>query len=117
MYLDNKDFQTVWQLAHNWVNADTEKSDCNTLSAELKEVIHRIMSAALHRGISIRTRRLAFFTDDDFLSLILEFHHFRRFWKCLRGDVFNKAYLDTIYLKRGDVLRWCQSEFLLPPSF
>lgn len=115
MYLDNKDYQTVWQLAHNWVNADPDKSDCTALSAELKEVIHRLMSAALHRGISIRTRRMAFFTDEDFLSLIIEFHHFRKFWKCLRGDIFNKAYLDAIYLKRGDVLRWCHNEFLPAP--
>lgn len=115
MYLDNKDFQTVWQLAHNWVNADPEKSDCNALSAELKEVIHRLMSAAFNRTISVRTRRMAFFNDDTFLSIIFDSHHFTKFWKCLRSDVFNKAYLDTIYLKRGDVLRWCQNEFLLPP--
>lgn len=115
MYLDSKDFQTVWQLAHNWVGVSPDKSDPNALSAELKEAIHRLMSAAMNRAISVRTRKFGFFTDESFFSFIFEFHHFRRFWKCLRGDVFDKTYLDSIYLKRGDVLRWCQNEFLPPP--
>jgi hypothetical protein len=102
-------------LAHNWAKTDPEKSDCNALSAELKAIIHRLMSAALNRNISIRTRRMTFFIDDSFLSIVFDLHHFKRFLKCLRKDEFNKAYLDTIYLKRGDVLRWCQNEFLLPP--
>lgn len=35
MYLDNsEEFQTVWQLAHNWVNADPDTSDVNSLSPE-----------------------------------------------------------------------------------
>lgn len=115
MYLDSKDYQTVWQLAHNWVGASSDTSDANALSDELKEAIHRLMSAAINRAISIRTKRMAFFTDESFASLILEFQHFRKFMKCLRGDAFNKEYLDSIYLKRGDVLRWCQNEFLTPP--
>lgn len=117
MYLDSKDYQTVWRLAHNWVGADPDKSDPNALSIELKETIHRFMSAAINHAISIRTRRMGFFTDDSFSSYIIEFHHFRKFSKCLRGNEFNKAYLDAIYLKRGDVLRWCQNEFLAPPPF
>ncbi len=115
MYLDTKDFQTVWQLAHNWVGVDSTKSDQSELSTDLKETIHRLMAAALNRTISIRTRRMAFFIDDSFWSTILELHHFRRFMKCLRGDVFDKAYLNSIYVKRSDVLRWCQNEFLAPP--
>ena len=115
MYLDSKDFQTVWRLAHNWVGADPDKSDPNALSTELKEAIHRLMSAAISRAITIRTRRMKFFMDETFLSIIFEFHHYKKFWKCLNGDEFNKAYLDSIYVKRGDVLRWCQNEFHEPP--
>lgn len=116
MYLDSKeDYQTVWQLAHNWVDADCEKSDSSALSKDLKEAIHRLMSASINRNISVRTRRMIFFTDDSFLSCVLDIRHLRRFWKCLRNNEFDKTYLDSLYLKRGDVLRWCQNEFLSPP--
>lgn len=115
MYLDSKDFQTVWRLAHNWVGADADSSDPVSLSPELKDAIHRLMSAAINRAIPIRTRRFIIFMDDSAISLMLDFLHLRRFWKCLRKDVFDKAYLDSIYMKRSDVLRWCQNEFLPPP--
>lgn len=53
--------------------------------------------------------------DDSFFTFVLDFQHFRKFRQCLRNDEFDKSYLNSIYLKRGDVLRWCQSEFLIPP--
>ncbi len=44
MYLDNsKEYQTVWQLAHDWTGIDQTKSDPNVLSVELKNTIHQIM--------------------------------------------------------------------------
>jgi hypothetical protein len=115
MYLDSEDFQTIWQLAHNWVGTDPDQTDPNAPLPELKDAIHRLMSAAYSRTISIRTRRFAVFMDESFFTLITDFPHYRKFWKCLRHDEFNKAYLDSIYVKRGDVLRWCQNEFLSPP--
>lgn len=116
MYLDSKeDYQTVWQLAHNWVDADSGRSDPTALSNDLKEAIHRLMSASINKNISVRTRRIKIFTDESFLSVVFDIPHLRRFWKCLRNNEFDKAYLDSLYLKRGDVLRWCQNEFLSPP--
>lgn len=115
MFLDSKDFQTVWQLAHNWVNADPDASDPNALSVELKEAIHRLMAAAINRTLPIRTRRFKIFMDDSAFTVISDFHHFRKFLKCLRQDLFDKTYLNSLYLNRSDVLRWCQSEFLTPP--
>lgn len=115
MYLDSKDYQTVWQLAHNWVGVDPEKSDPHLLSDELKHSIHRLMSAAINQIIPSRTRRIKLFMDDSFFTLLVDFRHFRKFGKCLRNDEFDKAYLSSIYLNRGDILRWCQSEFFSPP--
>ena len=64
MYLDTKDFQTIWRLAHNWVGADPETSDPARLSIELKEVILRLMHASLNQVISVRTRNRAFFFEE-----------------------------------------------------
>ncbi len=115
MYLDSNDYQTVWRLAHNWVDADPDQSNPDALSDELKNSIHRLIHAAMNRALPSRTKRFVLLMDDSFLSLVFDFHHFRKFRRCLRADEFDKAYLESIYLKRGDVLRWCQSEFLAPP--
>ncbi|BBJ24598.1 hypothetical protein W01_25250 [Candidatus Nitrotoga sp. AM1P] len=50
MYLDSEDYQTVWQLAHNWVGANPEISDPDLFSDELKHSIHRLMSAAINQA-------------------------------------------------------------------
>lgn len=115
MYLDSKDFQTVWQLAHNWVDANPGETDTSALPAELKESIHRLMHAGLNQAISLRTRKRGFFFEESLLASIVDFGHFRKFIKCIRQDEFDKAYLDSIYVKRSDILRWCQNEFLSPP--
>jgi hypothetical protein len=73
------------------------------------------MHAAMNQTISVRTRNRGFFFEDSFLASIVDHGHFNKFLKCLRKDVFDKAYLDTIYVRRSDVLRWCQNEFLTPP--
>lgn len=115
MYLDNNDYQTVWRLAHNWAGGDPDTNYADKLPTELTEAIHRLMHAAYNRAILIRNRKRAFFLDESFLSSVFDFNHTNRFLKCLRKDVFDKAYLDAIYVKRGDVLRWCQKEFYEPP--
>ncbi|PTQ85112.1 hypothetical protein C8R28_101566 [Nitrosomonas ureae] len=46
MHVENSlDFKTVWQLAHNWIGADLDKTNSNTISPELKTAIHRLMQA------------------------------------------------------------------------
>lgn len=39
MFLDNEDFKSVWQLAHNWVGEDSNKTNVNAISPELKTAI------------------------------------------------------------------------------
>ena len=51
---DNPDYETIWKLAHNWVNADPNESDENALSPELKKYIHRLLEAVDQRHISVR---------------------------------------------------------------
>lgn len=115
MYLDSQDFQTVWYLAHNWCDADPEITDENNLPGNLKITIQRIMNAIMWNHLRVRTRRWRIFTDESILTFILNFSHYRKFNQCLRGNVFNKAYLNSLYVKRPEVLAWCQKDFLAAP--
>ena len=51
MLVENSpDFKTVWQLAHNWIAADPDKTDPNAISPELRTAIHRLMHANVNYG-------------------------------------------------------------------
>ena len=72
---DNPDYQTIWQLAHNWAKADPNESDENALSPELKKHIHRLLEASDKQEISVQTRQRKILIDDSFFALIADFAH------------------------------------------
>ncbi len=115
MFLDSEDYQTIWQLGHNWANADPNETDVNALSPELRTAFYRLMQSAFHEEISIRTRNWDIFDNGYYLNTIIDFFHFRKFKKCLREDKFDKSYLDSLYLKRNEVLSWSDNIILLDP--
>jgi len=53
MYLDSKDFQTIWKLAHNWTGYDPDVTDPQALPQEVQEVIHRMMASIVNNDLLI----------------------------------------------------------------
>lgn len=115
MFLDSKDFQTVWQLAHHWVNADPNETDCDELPPELKDAIHRLMFAISNKDITARTKRWIILLDDSIFMIALDSFHRVKFYHCLKRNIFNKPYLDSLYVKRDEVIDWCMKAYLVPP--
>lgn len=116
MYIkNNPDFKTVWQLAHDWVGADLDKTDTRAIEPELRIAIHRLMLAMIGREISARWKGLRIFRDDSFLSMIFDIFHDIKFLNCLGKNKFEKNYLDNLYVKRNEVINWCLDSLLDPP--
>jgi hypothetical protein len=117
MFLDdNPDYQTVWQLAHNWADADPDKTDTNAISPKLRENIIRLMLAIRNKKISARTRKRSIFIDDSVISLIVDTPHYLKTLSCLLKDAINKSYLDSLYIKREEVIDLCIRSHYDPPS-
>lgn len=126
MYLEGEDFQTVWQLAHNWTNADPDTSDPSALPPELMQAIHRLLSAIMIRGIVACTKkisvldndsiRIAILDDESIGTVIFDSIHCVKINRCLRKNRFDKGYLNSIYVKRSEVLDWCDKERIAPPA-
>ncbi len=117
MFLDdNPDYQTVWQLAHNWADANPDETDTNAISPKLREHIIRLMLAIRNRKISARTRKRSIFIDDSVISLIADIPHYLKTLNCLLKDAINKAYLDSLYVKREEVIDLCLKSHYVPPS-
>jgi hypothetical protein len=117
MFLDeNNDYLTVWKLAHNWANVSPDNSDPSALPNEVKQGIHRTLSAIANRAITARNRKKVIFADEDtFEFLFFEIFNYLKLLKVQRKSVYDKSFLDSVYVKRAEVLRWCQNDFLDPP--
>lgn len=112
---NNPDFKTVWQLAHDWAGEKSDQTDPNAISPELRIAIDRLIRAMGSREISARWKGNKIFMDDSFFTFIFDFRHFIKFYRWLMHNKFSKDYLDNLYVKRNEVITWCDKVALLDP--
>jgi len=117
MYLDNpREYLTVWKLGHTWVGHDDSTSAPNNLAPEVIDSIHRIMIAIKNRLITVRTPSHVILDDDSFFGITFDLLHYLKFDACLKKNRFDQTYLDSLYVWRPEVLRWCQNDQLPIPT-
>lgn len=117
-YLQTDDYRSVWCLAHDLVGLDPVSSNSDELSQEARQSIYRILVAIRNKLISVRTSTgFAIFGGEDFLDMVIEFPHFLKIYSCVKKGKINKQYLDSLYVWRPEVIRWCSSDFLPVPSY
>lgn len=116
MYIETEDYQTIWNLSHNWVGQNPELTDPNNLSKDLQFVIQRLLAAIMRNNLPAKGKKLAIFSDDSIFTIVFDARHFYRIYKCIHNDIFNKSYLNSIYVRRANVIDWCKKEYIdLPP--
>ncbi|MES1981811.1 MAG: hypothetical protein V4443_04970 [Pseudomonadota bacterium] len=113
--MNDDDYQTIWQLAHGWAGEDRYTSDSNNLSPEVKKWIYRVIVAIRNKILSVRTSNQVILDDDSVLGIISNFSHLRKFTACVTKNRFDKDYLDSLYVWRPEVLRWCFNDRLPIP--
>lgn len=105
MYLDdNPDYKTVWQLAHNWAGLDPEKTDAKVIPPVLREYIIRLVLAIRNRVVTARTRDGVIFENNSFIFFFVDMYHYFKTMACLAWDNFDKPYLNSVYVKREEVI-------------
>lgn len=119
MYLDdNPDYKTVWQLAHHWADLDPEKTDTSEIPPTLREHIIRLVMAIRNRVITVRTRNGVVFEDNSIIAFFEDIPHYLKTRICLSWGVFNKSYLDSLYVKREEVIDLCINSYCdFPPCW
>lgn len=116
MYLDTSDFSTVWKLAHNWAGLDESETDEKNPPRDLREPIYRILNAINWKKLTVRTRTRLVMNDDSFLGFLVDAKYFLKVKRCLTRGVICKAHLDELYIKRPEVIAWCEGDYLpIPP--
>lgn len=116
MYLLTDDFMTVWKLAHHWAGYDEPNFTSANLPDDLKKVIYRIMHAIVLEELPVRTKSGLMFYDKSFIGQLFEFKNYLKIGLCLRKGIFDVKYLHSLYLKRSDILKWSEANYLSPPK-
>lgn len=112
---NNPDFKSIWQLAHDWAGEESDKTDPNAISSELRISIDRLLRAIGSKEISGRWKGYRIFLDDSILSSIFDIRHILRFYWWIMFNKSSKYYLDNLYVKRNEVIIWCDKIALLDP--
>lgn len=112
---NNPDFKSIWQLAHDWAGEESNQTDPAAISSELRLAIDRLIRAIGSKEISARWKGRRIFIDDSFLSFIFDSWHAIKFYRWLIHNKFSKDYLNNLYVKRNEVIIWCDKILLLNP--
>lgn len=117
--LKGREFETIWNVAHKWGNLDPTTSKVESLDDEAKIRIQRIARAIMFRQLSLRRADNLPVMDSPYL-LVNFFVDPVTFWKVRNTyftDEFDHAFLNTHYISRSELLRWCETQYLTYPEF
>ncbi|SFF15026.1 hypothetical protein [Nitrosomonas sp. Nm166] len=112
---NNPDFKTIWQLAHDWAGEKPDQTDPNAISPKLRLYIDRLIRGIGSKEISARWKGHRIFIDESFLTFVFDLRHFIKFYIWVMFNKFSKDYLDNLYVKRNEVIIWCDRVALLEP--
>ena len=112
---NNPDFKSVWQLAHIWIGEEPPQAISSTLSPQLRLAIDRLMRAISSGEISARYKNYRIFDSDSFWSIIFDSRHIVKFYIWFVHNKHSKNYLDNLYVKRNEVISWCEKIALITP--
>lgn len=117
MFLEGKDYLSIWKTANLWAEYDPDSTNFADLPEEVQDNIFRIIQGVLRDDLTLRKKSGTRLAEDNPFAFFSLFFALLKLRKCLTKHTFDKEYLDSVLLGRGEVLRWCQKEFLTPPSF
>lgn len=117
-YLQTNEFETVWKLALNMAGVDDEAIDQDHLPETVRDSLFAIISAITWHKISVRTCSRLILEDDSITSFFTDICHHLRIGRTLRQAVIDKNYYDSLYVKRPEVIAWCEKDYLpIPPKW
>ena len=118
MFLKGIEFDTIWRVAHKWVDQDPNTNNIESLQDLVKIRIQRLARAVIKGKLSLRKSNGVPALDSGFIfSITLEREIFWPLRNCYVKEKFDQSLLDSVYVSRAEILRWCEAEYLSPPHF
>ena len=118
MFLEGVEYETIWRVAHKWADIDPDKSNPEALDEFVKARIQLIARAVLKGDLSLRNYNNVPMQDSYWMiNMIVEYWVFWPLRACYFHNKFNKKILDTNYISRSELFRWCEANYLSFPPF
>lgn len=118
MYLEGKEFKSIWNAAHLWAGYDPELTDPNALPDEVRDHIHWFIVGHFRGELPLRRKWLYIdCRDESFFNSLLSITTWLKLRRGLSKNTFDKTFLDSLRIARGELIRWCHKEFRAPPPF
>jgi hypothetical protein len=118
VFLEGIEYETIWRVVHNWAKIDPDKSDPEALNEFVKARIQLIARAVVKGDLSLRNYNNVPMQDSHWMiNMILEYWVFWPLRACYFHNKFNKKILDSHYISRSELFRWCEANYLSFPPF
>lgn len=118
MILEGIEFDTIWRVAHKWANQDPNTNNTESLHPLVSDRLQRMARAAIFRKLSLRDTTNTPVLDSWLLiNMIFERKIFWGLRACYFHHKFDQALLDSVYVSRAELLKWCEVGYLSPPQF
>lgn len=118
MFLKGIEFDTIWRVAHKWVDQDPNTNNIESLQDLVKIRIQRLARAVIKGKLSLRkSNGVPALDSGSIFSITLEREIFWPLRNCYVKEKFDQSLLDSVYVSRAEVLKWCEVEYLSPPQF
>lgn len=118
MFLEGKDYLSVWEIAHRWAQFDPDATNHEELPEQVRYFTQKIAEGYFGGDLKLR-RKNGYFAPREPMYLLLfnvNVWH-KQLWRCLTKDEFNKKNLTALFVRRTELLKFCTKEELEQPSF
>lgn len=116
--LEGIEFESIWKVAHKWANKDFNHSDIANLDPFVKVRMQKMARAVMLKKLGLRNANNIIEMDSWMLiNMLVDRKVFWNLRNCYFKNIINKDFLDSRYVSRSEVLRWCEAEYLSFPDF
>lgn len=118
MFLEGKDYLSIWEVAHRWAQFDPDATSPEELPEQVRYFIQKIVEGYFAGDLKLRRKNGYAVPREPMYLFFFNFNVWlRQLWRCLTKDEFNKNNLSSIFVRRSELLKLCAKEDVEPPSF
>ncbi len=116
--LHPNDFRSLWELAHVWEGYNPDQTDPVNLPEPVVDKLQKLIWGYLSGQLVLRRARGWRVYQHDAHLLLFNINRTRvRLADTVTDDTpYDKKFLSGLFVRRAQLLKWCEKEYLTPPK-
>ena len=117
--LDIEEFKSIWEIAFRWEGLQPPVVDPISMPDGVKKKLEKLIWAFRENQLKLRDSAGQYVLDDmnNLFDIIFLNHTRKLLKKCYKQKRYPNSVLDNLFIKRVDLLKWCQEDFTNLPEF